>query len=123
MPNRYTHEQTAAHDDKGERHVVMVTRSPIPGSPLLQGPPHYTWNDGQTLHLIDDKAGILECVRTRQRLKIEDLARLTHHRSPIPSRWSRMGLRLRLVHEGPGRVHRHQLTPMALKARSALAAK
>ena len=72
MPNRYTHEQIAAHDDKGERHVVMVTRSPVPGSPHLQGPPHYTWHDGQTLRLIDDKAGILECVRTRQRLKIED---------------------------------------------------
>jgi hypothetical protein len=72
MPIKYTHEQIAAHDDKGERHVVMVTRSPIPGSPHLPGPPHYTWNDGQTLHLIDDKAGILECVRTRQRLKIQD---------------------------------------------------
>ena len=72
MPNRYTHEQIAAHDDKGERHVVMVTRSPIPGSPHVQGPPHYTWNSGQKLHLVDDKAGILECVGTKQRLKIED---------------------------------------------------
>jgi hypothetical protein len=72
MPNRYTHEQIAAHDDQGERHVVMVTRAPIPGSPHLHGPPHYTWHDGQTLHLIDDKAGVLECARTRQRLKIED---------------------------------------------------
>ena len=72
MSNKYTHEQIAAHDDKGERHVVMVTRSPIPGSPHVQGPPHYTWNSGQKLHLVDDKAGILECVHTGQRLKIED---------------------------------------------------
>ena len=72
MPNRHTHEQIAAHDDKGERHVVKVTRSPIPGSSHLHGPPHYTWLDGQTLRLIDDKAGVLECVRTRQRLRIED---------------------------------------------------
>ena len=72
MPNRYSHEQIAAHDGQGERHVVMVTRTPIPGSPHLKGPPHYTWNEGQTLHLIDDKTGVLECVRTGQRLKIED---------------------------------------------------
>jgi hypothetical protein len=71
MPNRLTHEQIAAHDDKGERHVVMVTRSPIPGSPHLKGPPRYTWRDGQALHLVDPKAGILECVVTGQRLKIE----------------------------------------------------
>ena len=72
MPNRFTHEQIAGHDDEGERHVVMVTRSPIPGSPNLQGPPHYKWHDGQTLRLIDAKAGILECVLSGQRLKIED---------------------------------------------------
>ena len=71
MPNRVTHEQLTAHDDKGEQHVVMVTRSPIPGSPHLRGPPHYTWRDGQALHLVDPKAGILECVVTGQRLKIE----------------------------------------------------
>ena len=72
MPNRYTHEQIAAHDDQGERHAVKVTRSAIPGSPHLRGPPHYSWHDGQTLHLIDTKVGILECPLTRQRLKIED---------------------------------------------------
>jgi hypothetical protein len=72
MSHRITHEQIAAHDDKGERHVVRVTRSAIPGSPRLHGPPHYTWHDGQTLHLIDAKAGILECVLTKQRLKIVD---------------------------------------------------
>ncbi len=72
MPGRYTHEQIAARDDKGERHIVMVRRSPIPGSPHLHGPPHYTWNDGQILHLVDAKAGIIECALTGQRLKIED---------------------------------------------------
>ena len=71
MPARITHEQLAALDDKGERPVVMVTRSPIPGSLHLRGPPHYTWCDGQALHLIDPKAGILECVVTGQRLRIE----------------------------------------------------
>ena len=71
MSNRLTHEQLAAYDDKGERHVVRVTRSPIPGSAQLKGPPHYTWRDGQALHLIDPKTGILECVVTGQRLKIE----------------------------------------------------
>ncbi len=72
MPNKYTHEQIAAHDDKGERHVVMVTRRSIPGSPHLHGPPHYTWNGGKTLHLIDEKGGVIECVLTGQRLKIDD---------------------------------------------------
>ena len=72
MSIRVTHEQIAAHDDKGERHVVMVRRLPIPGSPHLHGPPHYTWHDGQPLHLIDPKAGIIECALTGQRLKIED---------------------------------------------------
>ena len=71
MSNKLTHEQIAALDDKGERHVVMVTRSPIPGSPHVIGPPHYTWHDGQTLHLVDARAGILECALTGQRLKIE----------------------------------------------------
>jgi hypothetical protein len=71
MPNRLTHEQLAAHDDKGEQHVVMVTRSPIPGSPRLKGPPHYTWRNRQALRLVDPRAGILECVVTGQRLKIE----------------------------------------------------
>ena len=70
MSSRYSHEQIAAHDDKGERYVVMVTRSPIPGSPHLHGPPRYTWNDGQLLHLVDANAGVIECVLTGQRLKI-----------------------------------------------------
>ena len=72
MPHRITHEQMAAHDDKGERHPIKVTRAPVPGSPHLHGPPHYTWGEGQTLHLVDAKAGILECSLTRQRLKIDD---------------------------------------------------
>lgn len=71
VPNRLTHEQIVAHDDQGERHVVMVTRVAIPGS-HLRSPPHYTWNDGQTLHLVDAKAGVLECALTGRRLKIAD---------------------------------------------------
>ncbi len=71
MPNRPTHEQIAARDDQGERHVVAVTRWPVPGSPHLKGPPHYTWHDGRTLRLVDAKAGILECALTKQRLQIE----------------------------------------------------
>ncbi len=71
MPQRTTHEQLVAHDDKGERHVVMVTRSAIPGAPHLKGPPHYTWRDGQVLHLVDAKAGMLECATSGRRLKIE----------------------------------------------------
>jgi hypothetical protein len=50
----------------------MVTRVAIPGSPHLRGPPHYTWNEGQPLHLVDAKAGILECALTGRRLKIAD---------------------------------------------------
>lgn len=72
MPGRYTHEQIAARDDQGERHIIMVRRAPIPGSPHLHGSPHYTWNDGQVLHLVDAKAGIIECALTGKRLKIED---------------------------------------------------
>jgi hypothetical protein len=67
-----SHEQIAAHDDKGERHTIKVTRTPVPGSPHLRGPPHYTWHEGQTLHLVDAQVGILECVLTRERLKIKD---------------------------------------------------
>ena len=72
MTGRFTRDQIAAYDDQGERHVVMVTRSPVPGSSHLRGPPHYTWHDGQTLHLVDAKAGVLECALTGQRLKIAD---------------------------------------------------
>lgn len=71
MSVRITHEQLAAHDDKGERHVVMVTRAPVPSAPHLRGMPHYTWHDGQVLHLVDAKAGVLECAVTGQRLAIE----------------------------------------------------
>jgi hypothetical protein len=71
MSNRLTHEQVAALDAQGERHVVLVTRSSIPGSPHLKGPPHYTWHEGQVLHLVDAKSGILECALTGQRLQIE----------------------------------------------------
>jgi hypothetical protein len=71
MPNRITHQQLPAHDDKGERHLVMVTRAPVPGQPHLHGPPRYSWNNGQPLHLVDAKAGILEGA-LGQRLQIED---------------------------------------------------
>ena len=72
MPARITCEQLAAHDDKGERHVIRVTRSPVPSSPHLRGMPHYTWHDGQSLHLVDAKSGVLECAATGQRLQIEN---------------------------------------------------
>ena len=71
MPHRPSHQQMVARDEQGEQHVVMVTRSAIPGSPHLKGPPHYTWHDGQPLHLVDAEAGILECALTKRRLKIE----------------------------------------------------
>ena len=54
------------------KHAVTVSRAPLPDSPHLQGPPRFTWGAGRPLNLVDAKAGILECVRTRQRLKIED---------------------------------------------------
>ena len=72
MSSLHTQEQIWARDDQGMRHAVTVTRAPIPGSPHLQGLPYFTWGAGRSLNLVDDKAGILECVRTRQRLKIED---------------------------------------------------
>ena len=75
MSHRISHEQIAAYDDQGERHVVRVTRTPIPGSPHLHAPPHYSWHDGQTLHLIDAKAGTLECGVTGRRLTIENWRR------------------------------------------------
>jgi hypothetical protein len=54
------------------KHAVTVTRSPLAGSPHLLGAPYFTWGAGRPLNLVDGKAGILECVHTRQRLKIED---------------------------------------------------
>lgn len=72
MPGLHTREQIWARDDRGMKHAVTVTRAPLPGSPHLQGLPYFTWGAGRALNLVDDKAGILECARTRQRLKIED---------------------------------------------------
>jgi hypothetical protein len=72
MPGLHTQEQIWARDDQGMKHAVTVTRARIPGSPQLPGPPRFTWGAGRSLTLVDDQAGILECVRTRQRLKIED---------------------------------------------------
>ena len=72
MPSLHTQEQIWARDDQGMKHAVTVTRAPIPGSPYLQGLPHFAWGAGRSLNLVDDKAGILECVRTKQRLTIED---------------------------------------------------
>jgi len=64
------HEQLTALDDKGERHLVIVTRTSVPGSPRMHGPPHYSWNQGEPLHLVDPKTGILENA-LGQRLQIE----------------------------------------------------
>ena len=72
MPSLNTHEQIWARDDKEMKHAITVTRSPIPGAPHLQSLPHFTWGAGRSLNLVDDKAGVLECVHTKQRLKIED---------------------------------------------------
>jgi hypothetical protein len=72
MPSQHTLEQVWARDEQGMKHAVTVTRAPIPGAPHLQGLPRFTWGAGRGLRLVDDKAGILECVPTRQRLKIED---------------------------------------------------
>jgi hypothetical protein len=54
------------------KHAITVTRSPMPGSPHLQGLPRFTWGAGRPLVLIDDQTGILECARTGQRLTIEE---------------------------------------------------
>lgn len=64
MPNAHTQEQIWARDDQWMKHAVTVTRAPMPGCHICK--------DYPTSHGVDDKAGILECVRTRQRLKIED---------------------------------------------------
>jgi hypothetical protein len=70
MP-RITHEQLPAHDDEGGRHLVMVTRTSVPGAPHLYGPTHYSWNHGEPLHLVDPKAGVLENA-LGERLQIEN---------------------------------------------------
>ena len=72
MPNRHTQEQIWARDEQDTKHALTVTRAPVPGSPHLQGLPYFTWGAGRSLKLVDEKAGILECVRTGQRLKIEE---------------------------------------------------
>ena len=68
---RIIHEQLPVLDDKGERHLVVVTRTPVPGAPHLHGPPHYSWKQGEPLRLIDPKAGVLENA-LGQRLQIEN---------------------------------------------------
>ena len=72
MPSLHTQERIWARDEQGMKHAVTVTRAAIPGSPHLQGLPHFAWGAGRSLKLVDDKAGILECAGTQQRLKIED---------------------------------------------------
>jgi len=72
MPSQQTREQVWARDDQGLRHAITVMRAPMPGSPHLQGLPRFSWGAGRALTLIDDKAGILECIQTRQRLTLED---------------------------------------------------
>ena len=72
MSSLNTQEQVWARDDKAMKHAVTVTRAPIPGSPHLQGLPRFSWGAGRSLSLVDDKAGILECASTMQRLKIDD---------------------------------------------------
>ncbi|HRH86160.1 MAG TPA: hypothetical protein PLO41_04870 [Rubrivivax sp.] len=72
MRNVHTLEQIWARDDQGMKRAVTVTRAPLPGSPHLQGPPRFSWGAGRPLQLVDDKAGVLECARTGQRLTIED---------------------------------------------------
>ena len=72
MPGSHTREQIWARDAQGSKHAITVVRAQIPGSPHLPGPPRFTWGAGRSLNLVDGQAGILECVRTGQRLKIED---------------------------------------------------
>jgi hypothetical protein len=71
MPHSHTVEHVWAFDDQGVRHAVTMTRAPIPGSPHLHGLPRYSWGAGRSLSLVDDKAGVLECVHTKQRLQLE----------------------------------------------------
>ncbi len=72
MPSLQTREQIWARDVQGMKHAVTVTRTPLPGSPDLQGPPRFSWGAGRALKFVDEEAGVLECARTRQRLTIED---------------------------------------------------
>ena len=72
MRRVHTRESIWALDDQGVRHAIAVTRSPVQGAPHLLGLPRFSWGAGRSLNLIDDKAGVLECVHTKQRLTIED---------------------------------------------------
>ena len=72
MPSQHTVEQIWARDDAGARHAITVTRSQLPDAPHLLGPPRFTWGAGRSLVLVDHKAGIVECVSTKQRLRLED---------------------------------------------------
>ena len=67
MPSLHTREQIWARDVKGSKHAITVVCARTPGSQLLLGPPRFTWGARRSLNLVDDQAGILECVRTRQR--------------------------------------------------------
>ena len=73
MPSFPTHEQIIAFDDSQRPHHVLLTFSAIVGHPELRGLPHFTWNNGRSLNLIDKPAGILECAHTKRRLTIKDL--------------------------------------------------
>jgi len=72
MPSPNTREQIWARDEHGAKHAITVTRPPLPGSPHLEGLPYFTWGAGRSFTRVDDNTGILECVSTRQRLKIEE---------------------------------------------------
>ena len=72
MPGLHIREQIWARDVQGLKHAITVVRAGVPGSPHLPGPPRFTWGAGRSLDLVDERAGILECRRTRKRLKIED---------------------------------------------------
>jgi hypothetical protein len=37
------------------KHAVTVTRSPLAGSPHLQGAPYFTWGADRPLNLVDDR--------------------------------------------------------------------
>ena len=65
------HEQLTVRDAAGELHRVAVTRTPVPGSPHLHGPARYSWKHGESLHLVDPKAGVLENA-LGERLQIEN---------------------------------------------------
>lgn len=47
MAGVHTREKIWARDDHGMKHAVTVTRSPLPGSPHLQGLPYFTWGAGR----------------------------------------------------------------------------